>query len=208
MAESEAIAAKCNYAGHYEKYVTCPLAGPLPLPGNICRIFDALPVMGDILGFLGSFEEILLSPLYFDRADVKHAIQAPANVDQTECSNVNVFPRGDAMIVHWFADFILIAEVLGSLFRRNGLLGLQMHIANDSFLVDGVGSLGTAHTERRLPFLEVELSSHMYVPPLYPHHPSGAPFFAPAIGCLPKHCVPHGILLNTVLKRYDLHRYL
>jgi carboxypeptidase D len=67
--------------------------------------------------------------LYFDRADVKAAIHAPANVDWTECSNVNVFPRGDAsppsalsvlpnvieksvrtVIVHGLADFILIAE--------------------------------------------------------------------------------------------------
>lgn len=67
--------------------------------------------------------------MYFDRADVKAAIHAPANVDWTECSNVNVFPRGDAsppsalsvlpnvieksvrtVIVHGLADFILIAE--------------------------------------------------------------------------------------------------
>lgn len=41
--------------------------------------------------------------------------------------------------------------------------GFQTPIANDSLLVDGVGSLGTAHTERGLSFLEVELSGHMYV---------------------------------------------
>jgi carboxypeptidase D len=45
----------------------------------------------------------------------------------------------------------------------NGLQGFQTPIANDSFIVDGVGSLGTAHTERGLTFLEVELSGHMYV---------------------------------------------
>jgi carboxypeptidase D len=83
----------------------------------------------------GSFEEIQLSPLYFDRDDVKKAIHAPANVDWTECSNVNVFPRGDAslpsaftvlpnvieksvrtVIVHGLADFILIAEGFDSRF--------------------------------------------------------------------------------------------
>ena len=68
-------------------------------------------------------------PLYFDREDVKRAIHAPLNVTWTECSNINVFPRGDgslppglsvlpsvierserAVIVHGLADFILIAE--------------------------------------------------------------------------------------------------
>lgn len=45
----------------------------------------------------------------------------------------------------------------------NGLQGFQMPIANDSFLVDGVGALGTTHTERGLTYYEVELSGHMYV---------------------------------------------
>lgn len=44
-----------------------------------------------------------------------------------------------------------------------GKQGFQTPIANDSFLVDGVGSLGTAHTERGLTYLEVELSGHMFV---------------------------------------------
>ena len=70
-----------------------------------------------------------ISPIYFDREDVKRAIHAPLNVKWTECSNINVFPRGDgslpqslsvlpsviekserAVIVHGLADFILIAE--------------------------------------------------------------------------------------------------
>ena len=71
-----------------------------------------------------------VSPLYFDREDVKRAIHAPVDVAWTECSDVNVFPRGDAsappatngvlasviekseraVIVHGLADFILIAE--------------------------------------------------------------------------------------------------
>ncbi|KAF4602686.1 hypothetical protein EYR40_005902 [Pleurotus pulmonarius] len=43
----------------------------------------------------------------------------------------------------------------------NGLQGFQTPIQNDSFLIDGMGALGTAHTERGLTFLEVELSGHM-----------------------------------------------
>ena len=67
--------------------------------------------------------------MYFDRADVKAAIHAPATVSWSECSSENVFPNGDAsvqpaltvlpnviekskrsVIVHGLADFIFIAE--------------------------------------------------------------------------------------------------
>ncbi|KAJ6579578.1 alpha/beta-hydrolase [Mycena vulgaris] len=208
MAQLDAIAVKCNYAGYYNKFATYPPAGLLPLPGksteadrgcdvwetvfeaalvknpafNIYRIFDTFPVLWDVLGFPGSFEEVQLAPLYFDREDVKLAIHAPTSVDWTECSNVRVFPRGDAslpsalsvlpnvieksvrtVIVHGLADFILIAEGARIVIQNagNGLQGFRTPIANDSFLVDGVGSLGTAHTERGLTFLEVELSGHM-----------------------------------------------
>ena len=77
----------------------------------------------------GSFPQTQVSPLYFDRTDVKEAIHAPVDVDWVECSNINVFPDGDAslppaftvlpsvieksqraVIVHGLADFILIAE--------------------------------------------------------------------------------------------------
>ena len=70
-----------------------------------------------------------MSPLYFDRQDVKQAIHAPLNTTWTECSDQNVFPNGDgslppamtvlpgvieksqrAVVVHGLADFILIAE--------------------------------------------------------------------------------------------------
>ncbi len=70
-----------------------------------------------------------MSPIYFDREDVKRAIHAPVNVTWTECSNINVFPRGDAslpsgytvlpsiieksersVIVHGLGDYILISE--------------------------------------------------------------------------------------------------
>jgi carboxypeptidase D len=77
----------------------------------------------------GSFEQIQLAPLYFDRPDVKAAINAPSSVNWTECSEIDVFPHGDGslpsalsvlpnviekskrtVIVHGLADFILIAE--------------------------------------------------------------------------------------------------
>lgn len=43
----------------------------------------------------------------------------------------------------------------------NGAQGFHTPIANDSFIVDGVGALGTTHTERGLTYFEVELSGHM-----------------------------------------------
>jgi len=67
-------------------------------------------------------------PVYFDHADVKAAIHAPANVDWVACTD-EVFAKGDAslppaftvlpnviekskrsVIVHGLSDFILIAD--------------------------------------------------------------------------------------------------
>lgn len=39
--------------------------------------------------------------------------------------------------------------------------GFQTPIENDSFVVEGVGALGTSHIERGLAYVEVELSGHM-----------------------------------------------
>jgi len=209
MKQLDALATKCNYVGYIQKHVTYPPNGLLPLPGksisadngcdawdlifnaalivnpafNIYRIFDTFPVLWDVLGFPGSFEQIQLAPLYFDREDVKKAIHAPLNVSWTECSNINVFPNGDGslpsaltvlpsvieknnrtVIIHGLADFILIAEGTRIVIQNMtwaGKQGFQKPIANDSFIVDGVGALGTSHTERGLTYLEVELSGHM-----------------------------------------------
>lgn len=77
MAELDAIADRCNYSGYFDKFVTYPPTGLLPLPGNstfaargcdvwdtifnaaltvnpafnIYRIFDTFPVLWDVLGF-------------------------------------------------------------------------------------------------------------------------------------------------------------
>ncbi|KAJ3773603.1 alpha/beta-hydrolase [Lentinula raphanica] len=208
MAQLDATAAKCNYTGYVDKFVTFPPAGPLPLPGdsteaargcdvwdtifdealavnpafNIYRVFDVFPILWDVLGFPGSFPDVQLSPLYFDREDVKLAIHAPVDVDWTECSNVDVFPRGDSslppaftvlpnvieksersVIAHGLADFILIAEGARIVIQNmtwGGLQGFQTPIANDSLIVGGV-SLGTSHTERNLTYVEVVQSGHM-----------------------------------------------
>jgi carboxypeptidase D len=80
----------------------------------------------------GSFPQIQVSPVYFNRPDVKAAIHAPPNVNWTECQPASspVFvPPGDTsplsawqvlprviarsartVIVTGLADFVLISE--------------------------------------------------------------------------------------------------
>ncbi|KAH0839339.1 Alpha/Beta hydrolase protein [Lanmaoa asiatica] len=139
---------------------------------NIYRIWDTASIEAS------SFPQ-QQSPIYFDLAEVKEAIHAPIDTQWTECSDIDVFPNGDeslppaftvlpnvieknvrTVIVHGLADFILIAE--GYVWRnRNGLQGFQTPIANDSFIVDGVGAYGNMHEERGLTYFEVDLSGHM-----------------------------------------------
>jgi carboxypeptidase D len=208
MTQLEDTAAKCNYTGYMEKFLTYPPKGLLPLPGNstraapgcdiwdtifkaaiivnpafnIYRIFDTFPILWDVLGFPGSFAQAQ-TPLYFNRTDVKQAIHAPLDVDWKECSDDNVFVKRDqsvppalsvlpsvieknkrTVIVHGLADFILIADGTRIAIQNmtwNGQQGFQKPIANNSFIVDNVGSLGNMHSERGLTYFEVALSGHM-----------------------------------------------
>ncbi|KAG1768829.1 Alpha/Beta hydrolase protein [Suillus occidentalis] len=149
---------------------------------DVYRIWDTYPILWDVLGFPGSFAQTQ-SPIYFNRRDVKKAIHAPVDTEWSECSNINVFPNGDnslppaftvlpnvieknqrTVIVHGLADFILIADGTRIVLQNmtwNGLQGFQTPIANDSFIVDGVGAYGTMHSERGLTYYEVALSGHM-----------------------------------------------
>ncbi|EKM58970.1 uncharacterized protein PHACADRAFT_249107 [Phanerochaete carnosa HHB-10118-sp] len=208
MAQIQSLADSCGYTNYSDTFVTFPPKGPLPIPGNntegargcrlweqifdaallvnpafnIYRIFDTWPILWDVLGFPGSFEQVQVSPIYFDRTDVKQAIHAPVNVTWTECSNINVFPHGDgsppsftvlpniiekserAVIVHGLADYILISEGTRVVIQNmtwNGLQGFQTPIEEDSFVVDGMGALGNMHSERGLTYYEVALSGHM-----------------------------------------------
>jgi len=213
MAQLDTKALACNYTNYFDDFVHYPpTAGALPLPGtsteaargcdlwdeifnaalvvnpafDIYRIFDTFPILWDVLGFPGSFPQTQVSPLYFDREDVKKAIHAPTNVTWIECSNENVFVGrgGDqslppavngvlanviekserAVIVHGLADFILIAEGTRIAIQNmtwNGMQGFQTPIQNDSFIVDGIGALGNMHSERGLTYFEVDLSGHM-----------------------------------------------
>jgi len=215
MAYLDSQATVCNYAGYFDKYLHYPPTGLLPIPGNstnadpgcdlwsdifnaaliinpafnVYRIFDVYPILWDVLGFPGSFPQTQSSPLYFNREDVKRAIHAPLTTNWTECSNINVFPNGDAslppaftvlpgviernkrtVIVHGLADFILIAEGTRIVLQNmtwNGLQGFQQAPKLDSFIVDGMGAFGTVQSERNLTYYEVSLSGHM-VPQFQP----------------------------------------
>ena len=78
----------------------------------------------------GTFPQIQVNPVYFNRPDVKAAIHAPANVNWIECQTSSPFvPPGDTsppsawevlprviahsartVIVTGLADFVLISE--------------------------------------------------------------------------------------------------
>jgi len=151
---------------------------------NIYRIFDTWPILWDVLGFPGSFPDAQTLPLYFNRDDVKKAIHAPQEVDWAECSNIDVFVHNNdkslppaftvlpglieknqrTVIVHGLGDFILIADGARIALQNmtwSGHQGFQKPILNDSFVVDGMGAMGTAHSERGLTYFEVVLSGHM-----------------------------------------------
>ena len=85
----------------------------------------------------GSFPQVQVSPIYFDREDVKRAIHAPLNVSWEECSDISVFPNGDtslpssftvlpsaiekskrSVVIHGLADYILIADGYAALPRH------------------------------------------------------------------------------------------
>jgi len=205
----DSVAAACHYSDYVEKHVTYPPHGLLPLPGkstefdpgcdvwdeifnaallvnpafNIYHIFDMWPILWDVLGFPGSFLQTQVSPLYFDRADVKAILHVPAHVDWVECTDISVFPHNDSslppaftvlpnviekskrsVIVHGLGDFILIAEGARIVLQNMtwaGKQGFQTPIPKDSFIVDGVGALGNVHSERGLTYFEVSLAGHM-----------------------------------------------
>ncbi|KAF9783688.1 alpha/beta-hydrolase [Thelephora terrestris] len=199
---------KCKYAGYLENHLKYPPKGLLPLPGpsvevdpgcdlwsdifeaallinpafNEYRIFDMYPVLWDVLGFPGSFPDVQ-TPLYFDREDVKQAIHAPVNQTWAECSEIDVFPNGDAslppaftvlpdviqrssrsIIIHGLGDFRFIAEGARVVLQNmtwGGKQGFQNAPVPDSFIIDGMGAMGTVQSERNLSYYEVSLSGHM-----------------------------------------------
>lgn len=124
---------------------------------------------------------------YFDRADVKAALNAPPNVTWYECSPEPVFVNDtdtsplpiisvlpqvidatkNVVIAHGLLDFLIIHD--GTLLSIQnmtfgGLLGFQekpstpFYVPYHSANIGGAGLLGTTHTERGLTFVTMELA--------------------------------------------------
>jgi carboxypeptidase D len=113
IAELEQLDKTCGYSGFREQYLTFPPSGVQPpkffdyeteeacdvvdLAGNAAykpnpcfnsyEITTQCPIPSDPLGFptniLYSYPDL---PVYFDRADVKKAMHAPAHIEWQECS--------------------------------------------------------------------------------------------------------------------------
>lgn len=124
LAQMEELDKSCGYAEYREKYLTFPPSGLQPPtsfnysdPADIaCDVFDLIinagyatnpcsnvyevttqcPIPADPLGFP---TDIAFSypgeDIYFNRADVKRAMHAPASVDWAECSAESVFVDGN-----------------------------------------------------------------------------------------------------------------
>ncbi|CUA74019.1 hypothetical protein RSOLAG22IIIB_05365 [Rhizoctonia solani] len=144
---------------------------------NIYRIFDVWPVLWDVLGFPGSYDN-QQSPIYFNRTDVQDAIHAPhinwENVfvngtDKSVPSMLSVMPNvieksERTVVMHGGIDFVLIAEGTKIAIQNmtwHGKQGFQQPIQSESFIIEGFGVLGSMHQERNLTYVEVDLSGHM-----------------------------------------------
>jgi carboxypeptidase D len=217
----ETIRAKsieCGYLDYLEKHLNFPPASKLPPPPNTKGIpgcnslwsdiklaaqivnpcFDmysiqtTCPLLWDVLGFPGSFEYLPEgATIYFNRTDVKKAINAPLDSDWSECKDIplekdssppsslsvlpHVIEKSERTIIsHGLLDYILLGN--GSLLSIqnmtwNGMQGFQRKPVDDLFVpyheeyspstIAGSGIQGVTHTERGLTWNEVFLSGHM-----------------------------------------------
>jgi carboxypeptidase D len=128
-------------------------------PGwNIYQVTQMLPIPDDVLGF--PYSDFYVAPgrqIYFNRTDVKKAINAPLNVSWSICTDNSVFVNDDdlslpsgktvipgiidrtknVMISHGLNDFVLIAN--GSLLviqnmTWGGMLGFQSQPSSPLFV--------------------------------------------------------------------------
>ncbi|KAI5776917.1 putative pheromone processing carboxypeptidase [Geopyxis carbonaria] len=153
---------------------------------NIYHVATTCPLLWDVLGFPGSFGYLPEgASVYFNRSDVQAAINAPVDRNWEECSSTDVFVDGRdlsppsslsvlpaviernerTVIAHGMLDYVLIQN--GTLLAiQNMTWGGQRGFQQPPrapFVVpwDAQGTMGRVHTERKLTYVEVELSGHM-----------------------------------------------
>ncbi|KZV99242.1 alpha/beta-hydrolase [Exidia glandulosa HHB12029] len=149
---------------------------------NYFRILDTWPVSWDVLGVPGSFLN-KQSPIYFNRTDVQDVIHAPRmswqecsvppvyvnRTDYSMPSSLTVLPsviekNVRTVIMHGLLDFILLSDGTRIAIQNmtwGGLQGFQTPIQPDTFKIDGFGTVGAMHEERKLTYIEVNLAGHM-----------------------------------------------
>ena len=119
MASIRQRAQTCGYTDFLNTYLSFPPKGPLPAAPssgkgdcdiwedvlaavslinpcfNMYQIATTCPLLWDVLGMSGSFDYIPKGPqIYFDRADVKQAINAPPETTWRGCAKDPVFVGG------------------------------------------------------------------------------------------------------------------
>ncbi|CAN8096292.1 unnamed protein product [Discula destructiva] len=151
----------CGFSAFREEYLTFPPPGHMPdisdLPGrkkigcidlyesifediqeknpcfDIYQVAITCPVLWDVLGFPGSFEYTPVgADIYFNRTDVQEAIHAPS-IEWSECSNINVFPSGDASLPSALTVLPGVIERTQNVIVAHGLLDMVL-IANGTIL--------------------------------------------------------------------------
>lgn len=161
---------------------------------DIYQVATTCPLLWDVLGFPGSMPYLPDdATVYFDRADVKAAINAPP-VKWEECSSDDVFVGGvdgslpsgitvlpsviertsNVLIGQGALDMILLtngtllgiqnmtwANQTGFQSRPDGPFYVPYHAEASLGTIAGSGVFGTAHTERGLTFVHVDLAGHM-----------------------------------------------
>ena len=221
--ELHAMDRKCGWTEYMNKHLTFPPKGkfpPAPKLTDECDVWSAIyeavievnpcwdvyqvattcPVLWDVLGFPGGFDYTPAgASVYFDRADVKKAINAP-DVEWKSCADQNVFVTDSGLdkgaeegrfssfdvlpsvidrtkrtvIGHGLLDFVLISN--GTLLAIQNMTwggeqGFQKPIKDDFYVpyhndsqiatLAASGVMGRTHTERKLTFVEINLSGHM-----------------------------------------------
>ncbi|EPQ25803.1 uncharacterized protein PFL1_06670 [Pseudozyma flocculosa PF-1] len=152
---------ECGFTAYLEENLVYPPKGKLPEPpkkSDKCdpfnKIIDAVmlvnpcwdiyqiattcPLLWDVLGFPGSFGYLPNgATIYFDRDDVKRAINAPVNFKWEECSSDNVFKTKSGLDSDAEAGHYSSFDVLPSVIERSNRTVIAHGMLDYVLLVNG-----------------------------------------------------------------------